>query len=304
MSVSQRIRVYDFRKPDKFSKDHLRGLEMVFGYYGRLVGSNLVGALRTTVQMSVVDVAQVSFGEFFDRLRAPLIVAVGSLPPLPGRFCVVMEQGLVFAMIGHLLGGGEAGVYVENRPLTEIEQRIVERLLTGTLAALRDALAQAVSVEPHLETIEANPLFVQVVSPGEMTAVVSLEVTVAGRAGLMRFCLPYSTLEPALPHLLPYPVEGGGHRAAAGTGWDLAEVPVEVTVCLGRARLTVRDLLGLEVGDVVTLDTRTVQPLTCLVEGVPKFLGRVGRRGRSLAFVVEALLEAAEGTEEGDGSER
>jgi flagellar motor switch protein FliM len=284
----RRIRLYDFRRPDKFSKEQLRALEVVFGHFARLSTTYFVSQLRTSVQLTVEEVQQATFGEFFAGLSGPLTVVVGALEPLAGKFLMVLDLTLTYALLDHLLGGAGQSRWAEARPPTEIEVGVLGRLLGGCLATLREAFAQVAEVQPRLLALESNPLFAQIVAPTEMATAVGLRVQLGSLTGQLSFCLPYVLLESMLPALSLYQSYRPTAESASST-WPLAEVPVTLVASLGTSRIRVRELLNLEVGDVVLLGTRVGHLLELLVEDRPKFQGEVGVRGRQLAFRVLRL---------------
>ena len=138
-SRRRQSRLYDFRRPDKFSKEHLRTLEVVFGHFARLATTYFVGQFRTTVTINVTAVAQEAFSEFLDSVQTPATVLVASAAPLKGKFTAVVDSTLTFSMIDHLFGGGGAQSS-KGRPLTEIELKVMERVFNGLLENLGEAL--------------------------------------------------------------------------------------------------------------------------------------------------------------------
>lgn len=297
-SRRRQSRLYDFRRPDKFSKEHLRTLEVVFGHFARLATTYFVGQLRTTVSINVTAVAQESFSEFLDSVQVPSTVLVASATPLKGKFAAVVDPNLTFSMIDHLFGGAGGNIN-KGRALTEIEQKVMERVFAGLLDNFGEALRGVVTITTKLEGIESNPLFAQIVSPAEMTATVTMEIGLGQNTGNMRFCLPFVLLEEVLPRLTLYQQLNPGQVEARGdpASWHLEEVPVHLTAILGATHLTLRQLLQLSPGDVVPLDTRLDRDLSLRVGGRLKFRGRPGRVGKTLAFRIIKV-------EGGDGNGR
>ena len=301
-----RVRVYDFRRPDKFSKDQMRTVEMLYGHVARLCTTYFSGYLRGTVQFNVLSVEQSTYGEFLSTVSTPSIIGIVGLPPLKGKILLVTDPIIAFAMLDRLLGGS-GGVPERVRPLTEIEQTVMQRVLTGLLANLADGWRGIVDLTPSLDSMESNPLFAQVVAPNEMVLTVTLEVRLGAQRGQVYFCMPYLLLEPVLPKLSPQQWLLVQQGATAATGeeserqleLEVGEVPVELSVTLGSTRLTLRELLTLEVGDVLRLQAPVKGELTVQVEGICRFRGRPGTLHRHLAVRVTAVQEEEEEVEAG-----
>lgn len=292
-----RVRVYDFRRPDKFSKDQMRTVEMLYGHVARLCTTYFSGYLRGTVQFSVQSVEQSTYGEFMTTVHAPGIIGIIGLSPLKGKALQVIDPVIAFAMLDRLFGGS-GGAPERVRPLTEIEQTVMQRVMSGFLMNLAEGWRGIVELTPSLDSMEANPLFAQVVAPNEMVLTVTIEVRLAEQRGTVSYCLPYLLLEPVLPKLSPqqWLLVQQGETAAAEENerqleLEVEEVAVDLSVSLGSAQLTLRELLTLETGDVVRLMAPVKDELTVSVEDVPRFRGRPGTVGRRLAVRVTAVQE-------------
>ncbi|MDP2872523.1 MAG: flagellar motor switch protein FliM [Bacillota bacterium] len=290
------MRSYDFRRPDKFSKDQLRTLHMLHENYARVVSTVLSGQLRTTVEVAVASVKQETYAEFSLRLHNPGAIAVVSLAPLSGNAVLEVEPGVAMYLVDRVLGGAGTSA-VQLRELTEIELTVARRLVWSLLEHLRDGWRNIVEVTPAVESVETNPMFTQVVAPGEMCAVVSFTIRVGLVAGTICLCLPYLLMEPVVSKLTAFVWFSGAPRARAAADGEmikarLQEVSVEVVAELGGAVLTLEDLLGLSVGDVVVLDRATVDPILIRVGHSVKLSARPGtHRGRLALSIIERVEE-------------
>ncbi len=285
---TRRVRTYDFRRPDKISKEHLRSLEVMFNHFVRLATTFLVSQFRTGVQVTVRSVEPMTFGEFLDGVEPLNTLAIGRLEPLPGKFTLSLEQTLVLPMVEYLLGGG-GFASVAPRGITEIELGVIERVLRGLTLNLEEPFRPTAAVVPSLESVETNVLFVQFLAPGEIVVTATLDVTLGPHEGKLTFCLPYMLLEPILPRLTLYQRSPTDMAPAGSARWDLLPVPVDVVCELGAAQLPLRDLAALKPGDVVPLRRRLTQPLPLLLEGREKFRGRAVRVGNRVAYLVETV---------------
>ena len=185
----KKVKDYDFMRPAKFSKEHLRTLEMLFEHYGRLISTNLPVYLRKNVQVSVGSSETITFSEFSNALSNPVILGIVDFSPLNGNIIIEMSSNLGFAMIDRMLGG--PGLPLEkNRDFSEIEMIILHKLMVVCMQLLRDPWKNVVEIEPMLDRIETNAQFAQVIAPSDMVALVSMNIKVGDVEGLMNICLP------------------------------------------------------------------------------------------------------------------
>ncbi len=291
----RRLRVYDFRRPDKFSKDALRVLQFLHENYARALTTFFSGQLRSMVAVSLSSVDQLAFEEYGRLLPNPCVVGLINLPPLPGTALLELHPGLAFPVIDRLFGG--PGRQLERmRSLTEIEQTVLVGLIGGMLRVLAQSWSKIASIQPSVQGVENNPLFVQAVPPSETVVAITFEAKFGDHAGPFTLVLPHLLMEPVLPRLSTHQWFGTGYRndrteqlrVLAG---GLSRVKVEVTAVLGHARLSLDELVRMEAGDVVPLSTPVQGEVEVLVGGKRKFRGRPGLRGRRLAVEITAVAE-------------
>ena len=266
------VRIYDFRRPDRFSKEQLRALYMVHEHVARLMAPTLAAFYRGPVQLAV--------------------------PPLEGRALLDVDPELAFPLIDRMFGGpGET--LPERRPLTDIEQTVIRRVCEALARAVGEGWAQLAAVQPAVEGLETNPAFLQLAAPNEVVLTVELSLQMGDHSGLLRLCLPYMLLEPVLPRLSTEPWLGTRRRPGPMPQVQqlLGRVEVTVTACLGRARLSLGELLELEPGDVIPLQARRDRPIEVRVEDQLKFWAEPGKVNGRLAVRVVALAVEEEGGE-------
>lgn len=297
------VKRYDFRRPDKFSKDQLRTLHIVHESFARSVATYLSGYVRTNVEGEVVSVSETTYDEFIRSLTNPTLLAVLSMAPWEGNALLEIPPDLSFVIIDRLLGG-PGTVPGRIRELTEIEQTVMGRLLNNMAGSLGDAWANLDTLEPQLERIDLNPQFVQLLPPHDMVIVIAIRMRVRGVEGRVNLCLPYVSLEPVAPRLSAHYLFGGGQTTEAGEYVDqlqgrIKTMAVDVSVNLGETTLTVEELLDLAIGDVIRLDARTDALLPVRVGEKLKFRGRPGQMGSRLAIEIGEVM-AGEGEEADD----
>ena len=188
------VRNYDFARPSKFSKDHLRTLKIIFENYGRLLSTNLPAYLRKSVQVEVMNAEANTYSEFSNALSNPVMLGIVDFQPLKGSIIMELASNLVFAMVDRMLGGPGEPLEHE-RDFSEIELLIIERIMNVCVNLLREPWENVVEINPRLERIETNSQFAQIISPSEMIAIVTLNIKIGDVEGLMNICLPYLTLE-------------------------------------------------------------------------------------------------------------
>lgn len=294
----KRVRVYDFKRPNRFSKEQIRTLSMLHENFARLLSTFLATHLRTATQVNVLSVQEITFDEFTRSVPNPTLIALTRLNRLTGQMLMEVNPALVFALVERLFGG-KASPASALRPLTDIELAVMERILARTMEVLEEAWSHVSPLGPELDRLETNPQFVQIVSPTEMVALVSLQVRVDDAQGLFNFCYPYLTLKPIGAKLSAHHWFSSLEQGTASIGQELlrqrlGRTGVYLVAVLGKARITVQEFLNLQVGDVIELEARAGGEIQVLVGNRPKFWGRVGRVGNRLGVQVTALYKGDE----------
>ena len=274
----RKVKTYDFKRPDKFSKDQIRTLNMLYENFARLLNTHLSTHLRTMVNVEVVSVEQLTYQEFLQSLSNPSVIGVMALPPLKGNIIMEVNTGIAFAYIDRVFGGlGENTL--KPRILTEIEEAVMRKFIAKASEFLKESWSNVIEINPMLEAIEANPGFVQIVPPSDMVIIVTVQVKIGEVEGFMTLCIPYLVLEPVMSKL---------HKS-----------PIPLIVELGTIDMTIREFLTLGFGDVLQLDTKVKDELKILVGQKPKFLCRPGTQGkRSAVQITQVAFEGDEDTDE------
>jgi len=297
-AADSHARLYDFKRPDKFSKEQLRTIQMLHETFGRLWSSALSGMLRSLVNMSVISVDQLTYREFLLSMADPSVICVFSMSPLEGRAVIEFSPAIAFPLIDRLLGGhGAAGQKI--RELTDIEQRIISTLIEEGLLFLKEAWVSMTEFYPEMLAVESNPMFVQIVPPSDMVLLLSLEAKVGDLTGVINVCYPYIVLEPILTHLSQqflFASSGKGATKDTRTAIldTLKEVSLDVEVQLGEAELTFGEALDLKPGDVIKLNTKIDSELNVSVSDRVKFMCVPGVHHGHNAVLITRLIENPE----------
>lgn len=290
----KQIRNYDFARPSKFSKEHLRTLEIIFEHYGRLLSTNLPGYLRKSIQVEVMNSEAVTYSEFTNALSNPVILGIVNFAPLSGNIIMELATNLGYAMIDRMLGG--YGLPLEkNRDFSEIELTVIERILVICINLLREPWQNVVDVEPRLEKIETNSQFAQIISPSEMIAIVTLSIKIGDIEGLMNVCLPFLTLDEVMDKLntkywystMQNKTEENYEEAVQSL---ITRVDIPIRTVLGNSTISVNDFANMQVGDIIKLDTKVEDELNVFVGNIKKFTALPGSSGDKYAVRVTSII--------------
>ena len=294
---TRKIKIYDFKRPDKFSKEQLRTVSNMHETFARLTTTSLSAQLRSLVHVHVASVDQLTYEEFIRSIPTPTTLAVVNMDPLKGNAVLEIDPTITFCMIDRLFGGRGVTSGNKNRDLTDIEQSVMEGIIVRILANMREAWTQVIDLRPRLGQIETNPQFAQIVPPSEMVVLITLETKVGDEEGMMNFCIPYLTIEPIISKLSSQFWFSSVRRSSTtqylGTLKEkLSSVDMEVVADVGSISLSVRDVLSLRTGDIVRLsNTKVGDPLTLSVGNRKKFFCQPGVVGKKMAVQVTGKIE-------------
>lgn len=295
----RQVKDYDFARPAKFSKEHLRTLEIIFEHFGRLLATNLPAYLRKSVSVDVVNSEVVIYSEFSNALSNPVLLGVVGMDPLMGNVIMEMASNLGFAIVDRLLGGVGNSLEKE-RDFSEIELSILERVFTICVNLLHEPWENVVEITPRLKRIETNSQFAQIISPSETIAIVTINLKIGDVEGLMNICLPYTTLEPVMDKLntkywfsTMKEKDSNSYEAAIENIIDNALIPMKAV--LGTSKINVQDFVNLQLGDVIRLDRKVDDELEVYVGNIKKFKALPGYSDNKYAVrVTEILREESE----------
>lgn len=297
--VEKKIKNYDFKRALRFSKDQIRSLTRVYENYARLITTYFSAQLRTFVQISVSSVDQLPYEEFIRSIPTMTILNVYTAHPLEGRMVMEVNPNIAYAMLDRLLGGQGSGS-TNTTNLTEIEVSVMERMFTNALDRLRDAWKTVIDIEPQLDFLEVNPQFLQMVSPNETVAVVSLSTKIGEVSGMINFCLPHVVLEPIMPklsahHWLSTQKKTRAPQESAILEQRVKKAKLPIVAELGHSVIQVSEFLQLSVGDVIRLDRTIDEDLVVKVGEKEKFYAQPGTsKGKIAVQITEVKREEEE----------
>lgn len=298
--VTRKVRIYDFKRATRFSKDHIRSLTRIHENFARYLTTYFSAQLRTFVQINVVQVEQLPYDEFIRSIPKMTILNIFEAEPLEGRMVLEVHPNVAYAMLDRMLGGqGMAPSKINN--LTEIETIIMERIFARAFESLQEAWKTIIDISPRLEALETNPQFMQIVSPNETIALISLSTKIGDTTGMINLCIPHVVIEPIMPRLsahhwfvsqkkerIPEEVEMLEQRVSK------AKLPIVAE--LGESVITIKEFLGLAIGDVISLNKPIEDGLRIKVGEKLKFIGSPGSVKDRIAVQVDQVV--SEGAEE------
>ncbi|MDE7063184.1 MAG: flagellar motor switch protein FliM, partial [Lachnospiraceae bacterium] len=289
-SEEVQVKNYDFARPSKFSKEHLRTLEIIFEHYGRLLSTNLPVYLRKNIQVEVMSSEAATYSEFSNALSNPVLLGIVDFEPMKGSVILEMASNLAYAMIDRMLGG-EGEPLNKMREFSEIELLIIERIIANCVELLQEPWHNVAEIHPRLERIETNSQFAQIISPSEMIAIVTLTLRVGEVEGLMNVCLPFATLEPVMDKLntkfwYSNIQDKDEEEYSEAIESLISRAPIPVKAVLGNSIISVNDFVGLQIGDIIRLDRKVDEELDVYVGNIKKFTALPGASGEDYAVRV------------------
>lgn len=289
----RQVKDYNFARPSKFSKDHLRTLVFIFEHYARLLSTNLPVYLRRNVQVEVMHAEAATYQEFSNSLSNPVLLGVVNFTPLEGNIIIEMASGLGYTIVDRMLGG--SGVPLEKaREFTEIELTIIERIMVVCTNLLVEPWQNVQVLEPMLERIETNSQFAQFVSPNEMTSIVTMNIRVGDVEGLFNICIPYAVVEPVIEKINTkywYSTaevrDEDVYREIIESSLNRAQIPVRAI--MGKSAISVNDFMHLQVGDIIKVDTKIEDELDVYVGNIKKFSALPGAYDDAYAVKIKKV---------------
>jgi flagellar motor switch protein FliM len=291
------IRDYDFKRPERISKDQMRALQTLHETFARSYGASLSGFLRTIVEIRIAHAEQMTYSEFIASLPNPTSFNLVQCAPLEGQMCLEVSPLIIYPVIDRLLGGSNQELFIPQRAMTIIETRLIQRILNRGMAALAEAWESVKKIDFRLGEMESNPQIVQIVPPNEVVVVIGFEIKMTNRTGTMSLCIPYNVIEPLMDDLNAQSwFMGGNQQGEAHWGEviarQLSEAPMHIAGILAETTITVGDLRRLEVGDLILTDKPATSPAVLTAGGKPKFLAHIGRSKNKRALkIIRAVTQ-------------
>ncbi|MBE5959927.1 MAG: flagellar motor switch protein FliM [Lachnospiraceae bacterium] len=293
-SGEKQVKNYDFHRPSKFSKEHLRTLEIIFEHYARLLSTHLPAYLRKNVQVEVINSEAVVYQEFTNALSNPVLLGIIDFAPLEGNIIIDLAENIGYAIVDRMLGGNGRPLE-KSRDFSEIELVIIERIFNVITNLLAEPWENVVKLHPRLVRIETNSQFAQIISPSDMASIITLNIKIGNVEGLMNVCLPYSCLESVIDKLntkywysTMQVMDDTDYQDLIEVAIAKARIPLRVQ--LGKSTISLNDFIGLQKGDIIKLDKKVEEPLDVFVGNIKKFTALPGSSSESYAVKVSTVI--------------
>ena len=294
----KQVKNYDFSRPTKFSKEHLRTLEIIYEHYSRLISTNLPVYLRKNVQVTVASSETVTFSEFSNALSNPSVLGIVNFVPLNGNVIIEISTNICYAMLDRMLGG--SGQPLEkSRDFSDIELTILQKVLVMFTQLMREPWKNVVEISPVLSRLETNPQFAQVIAPSDMIAIVTLNMKIGDVEGMVNICLPFFTLEDVMDKLntkywFSTMQENHDEHYEEYIESMIRRVDIPIKAVLGKSTISVNDFLNLQVGDCIRLDSRVDTDMNVYVGNIKKFTALPGTEKDSYAVQITSVIREEE----------
>ncbi len=295
---TRKVRVYDFKRALRFSKDQIRSLTRIHENFARLLTTYFSAQLRTYIQITLVSVDQIPFEEFISSIPNMTLINIFDVSPLEGNILMEVNPNVAYSMLERLMGGyGSSSGKVDN--MTEIETKILTNLFERSFDSLREAWSGLIDIDPFLTEMEVNPQFLQMISPNETVIVISFSITIGESSGMINICIPHVVLEPIIPNLsVQYWMQTNKKEPTPEQSVELERriknATLPIVAELGKGEVSIEDFLHLQLGDVISLDTSIEAPLTIRIGDKPKFTGQPGKLRNRMAVQILEILNTGE----------
>jgi len=298
---SKKIKKYDFRNPQKIAKDQLRTLEIIHDNFGRLFQTFLSGYLRAPVKISVISVEQIAYSEFINAISNPAFLNIIDVNPLNGQMMIDISVVVAYTMIDRLLGGNGSKEQ-EIREFTEIELTLLMNMMKRAMSIIEEAWKNVIKLELKLERVEVNPQFAQIVPPNETIALITMNLEVGEAEGMLNVCIPYLLLEPILDKLntrywFSSTKKEMSQNQITQIKNRILNARVELKAELGSTLVKVKDIINLQKGDVIRLDSKEKDGIRIRVGSNIKFIGEVGTYNNKMAVRITNVVKDGENNE-------
>ncbi len=279
ISHQRQITLYDFKRPNRVSKEQLRAFRGIHDKMARALSSQISAIMRSIVEIQLHSVDQMTYGEFLMSLPSPTSFNVFSMKPLDGTGVLEINPSIAFSMIDRLLGG-KGDPYESTREFSDIELNLLDTILRQMMETLKDAWGPITEIFPTVDVKESSPNVVQIVAQNEIVIMVVMEIIIGHSSGMMNLCYPVISLESILSRLASRDIMLSETSSKKSRNKELQALlggaKVNVTAMLGETKLMVKEILDLEVNDIIRLDRPADDTVIINVDGREKFLASIG----------------------------
>lgn len=297
------VRIYDFRTANKFYREQMRTLNVVFDSFSYLLTNKLTGLLHTICSVEVISVEEQSFGEFNNSLPSPVVLGVIEMEPFQGSLLLELSSSLVYALISRLFGG-EADYFQNEKSFTEIEMSVMENIMHQMIGVMKEAWGKIVSVDPVIKAIENSSQFTQIAAMNEPAAIVTMNAKIDDIEGMIGMCIPHYSIQPVAKRLSTFnwtlaetQKQDKGQNQEKTIEEQLHNTYVAIEATFNETQTQLGEILRMQVGDVICLDHPIKECINLKVEEIPKFRGVIGTDHHKYAVQIVKIIKENENIE-------
>lgn len=295
---TKKAKKYDFKNPQKISKEQLRTLEVIHENFGRYLQTFLTGYLRAPAKTEILTVDQFAYSEYSNALSNPAFLNIIDFHPLKGQILIDISPNIIYTIIDRLLGG-DGSENQEIRSFTEIELSLLRKMMQKIVNDIKEAWSNVIELNPMLEKIETNPQFAQIVPHNETIALITMNIEIGLIEGMMNICIPYILLEPILDKLNTRYWFATSTKEHSEKDLDLIktrilQTDIPVVAELGNTTISVKDILNLSYGDVIKLPNTKHNMVSIRVGSNIKFKGEIGVINKKMAVKITEVVKDGE----------
>ena len=275
------VKNYNFQCPDKFSKEHIRGLFDAHKEFSHQLAISLTSYLRMQVEANVVAVDRLPYEEYINSMPKHMIFGAFDFSPLAGQGLIGLSYDVIASIVDRMLGGN-GDCETKNRELTDVEEALSKKIIEKSVKVLETVWQKLTPVKCNLIKTDGDFSLIEIADKHEIVAVITIEVQLnTEKFGLINLCLPYPMLETVLGEFTNrhiYQTKGKNTTAEEKTELidRLNPSAVDVEVVLGKTEVSINELIKLKVGDVIKLNTKTDDKLVMKISNNKKFFVKPG----------------------------
>lgn len=297
-SKTYNVKIYDFKGPDKFSKDQLRTIQMIHENFSRTTATFLSGYLRKSVSINLSSVDQITYEQFVKAVSNPSTLAIIDMSPFNNSMILELSPTISFVIIDRIFGG-DGDILKYMRELSDIELSVINSLVVRLLSGLREAWSGVMDVRPRLEKIESDIQFIQIVPYNDTVILVSFDVQIGEIDGTMMFCIPYIALDSVMSKLSAKSIYGTYKQDRVEEKNNIFKhvlnLPLDVTLSMGKINLDMEQVLALKEGDFISLNKKKNDFFDIIVGDDVKFKGIAGKQGKKMVSKIMSIKRESKG---------
>ncbi len=290
-----KVKKYDFKRPSKFAKDHIRTLNIIHDNYGKALSNLLTRYLRTPFNMELITIEVLTYRDFNNSISNPSVLSIVDMKPLNGSVVLEIPPTIAYAMIDRVLGG-----YTDSnekiKDFTEIETSIMENIIVDMLEAMKEPWENIIKLEPFLDRIETNPQIAQITSQTDMVILITYKAEIDDMDNFINICIPDLVIDPIVPKLstkLWFSKDDSKHyeeQDSADIKNKIMDTQVPIKTVLGKTKIPFDDIANLQVGDIITLDKNLKDKMQVFIDKDLKYLGNPGISNKKYSIKITDVV--------------